>query len=337
MANHFHCSTQQITVKQVSNHGIQIKNLTKEFRSLFGKKRRLAVDNISLDVRKGEILGLLGPNGAGKTTLLKMICGLLKPTRGEIFINGKPLKKNLPESLSRLGAVLEGSRNSVWSMTVMQNLRYFGYLKNVHGQDLKNRSDMLLRFFDFEQKKNELVKNLSSGMRQKLAIILALINDPDLVLLDEPTIGLDVQSARQVKQRIVELAKNDNKTILLTTHQVNIVQEISDRVAIMNNGKLIAFEKTESILHRLGQECYAIKLSGRPAESVLNELPAAKDIELIQNKNINGEFTLQLALGQERSIFEVIKTLINARNIEILSINKSEPNLEDILVEMVKN
>ena len=321
----------------MSIYGVQIKNLTKEFRSLFGRKRMIAVDDISLDVRKGEILGLLGPNGAGKTTLLKMICGLLKPTRGEIFINGKPLEKNLSESLSRLGAVLEGSRNSVWSMTVMQNLRYFGYLKNVHGKDLKSRSDMLLRFFDFEQKKNELVKNLSSGMRQKLAIILALINDPDLVLLDEPTIGLDVQSARQVKQRIVELAQNDNKTILLTTHQVNIVQEISDRVAIIDKGKLIAFEKTKSILNQRGKEYYVIRLSGRPDQSVLDSLSTAKDLELIQKKNMNDECVLHLALGQNNSFFEILKSLIREKNITILSINKSEPNLEDILVDMVKN
>ena len=321
----------------MSIYGVQIKNLTKEFRSLFGRKRMIAVDDISLDVRKGEILGLLGPNGAGKTTLLKMICGLLKPTRGEIFINGKPLEKNLSESLSRLGAVLEGSRNSVWSMTVMQNLRYFGYLKNVHGKDLKSRSDMLLRFFDFEQKKNELVKNLSSGMRQKLAIILALINDPDLVLLDEPTIGLDVQSARQVKQRIVELAQNDNKTIILTTHQVNIVQEISDRVAIIDKGKLIAFEKTKSILNQRGKEYYVIRLSGRPDQSVLDSLSTAKDLELIQKKNMNDECVLHLALGQNNSFFEILKSLIREKNVTILSINKSEPNLEDILVDMVKN
>ena len=316
-------------------YGVQIKNLTKEFRSLLGKKRVIAVDDISLDIRKGEVIGLLGPNGAGKTTILKMICGLLKPTRGEIFINGKPFEKNRSESLASIGAVLEGSRNSVWSMTVMQNLRYFGYLKNVHGQELKSRSDMLLRFFDFEHKKDDLVKSLSSGMRQKLAIILALINAPDLVLLDEPTIGLDVQSARLVKQRIVELAQNDNKTILLTTHQINIVQEISDRVAIINNGKLIAFEKTESILHQMGKEYYIIKLSRRPDESVLKSLATAKNLELLQNKNINGEFVLHLASDHNNSIFEILQSLIDKKKITILSINKSEPNLEDILVDMV--
>lgn len=321
----------------MSIYGVQIKNLTKEFRSLFGRKRLLAVDNISLDIRKGEILGLLGPNGAGKTTILKMICGLLKPSRGEIIINGKPLEKNRSESLAQIGAVLEGSRNSVWSMTVTQNLRYFGYLKNVHGQELKRRNDTLLRFFDFEHKKNELVKNLSSGMRQKLAVILALINDPDLVLLDEPTIGLDVQSARLVKKRIVELAQNDNKTILLTTHQINIVQEISDRVAVINKGKLIAYEKVESILHRMGREYYIIRLSGRPDESVLKSLSAAEGLDLIQNKNINGEFVLHLAVGGNNSIFEILKSLIGERRIKILSINKSEPNLEDILVDLVTN
>jgi ABC-2 type transport system ATP-binding protein len=112
---------------------VEINNLTKEFNGRFSKKRLLAVDNVTLNIKRGEILGLLGINGAGKTTLLKMICGLLKPTSGEVLILGKSLEKNRSHLLNHIGAVLEGSRNSLWSMTVKQNLTYFGHLNNTHG------------------------------------------------------------------------------------------------------------------------------------------------------------------------------------------------------------
>lgn len=314
-------------------YAIQLKNLTKEFGTLFRKERVLAVEGINIEIKKGEVIGLLGPNGAGKSTILKMICGLLKPTRGEIFINGRRLDNDRSQTLTLIGAVLEGSRNSIWSMTVKQNLTYFAYLKHVHGRALKERGEELLNSFELENKKNEMVKNLSKGMKQKLAIVLAFISDPDVILLDEPTLGLDVHTARLVKQRIVQMAEHNNKTVLLTTHRIEIVEEICERVAIVDKGRLIAFEKTERLLSGVGGEYYVIKLGGRPDTTVLEGLSMVRGVELDQSAG--EEFVLRLILDRKDSLFKVLEALGRENRSRILSINKSEPKLEDVFVKMV--
>lgn len=313
---------------------IEARNLTKEFTSILNRQKLVAVDNVSLRVGKGEIVGLLGINGAGKTTLLKMICGLLVPTRGEVFINGRSLQKNRAAVLEQIGAVLEGSRNSLWSLTVKQNLFYFGHLKNTRGKALKERGDELLSFFQLEKKKNEVVKNLSKGMKQKLAIILAFINDPELILLDEPTLGLDIHTAALVKKRIVDLARQQCKTIFLTTHQIEIVEEICDRVAIIHQGRLIAFEKTETLLGNMGREHYIIKFDSPPDISVLQKLPMVRDVQLLPCSTGNPAAAVRLVLDRKNIFFRVVQAL-ESTHARILSIEKSDPKLEDVYVRLI--
>jgi len=319
----------------VQEYTIQLKDLTKKFTRLFKKQALIAVDHINLEVKKGEILGVLGPNGAGKSTLLKMICGLLRPTEGEIIINGRHFEKQRSEILARIGVVLEGSRNSLWSMTVKQNLRYFGYLKNVHGMILKQRCEELLQLFQLENKKNELVKNLSKGMKQKLAIALTFINDPDLIFLDEPTLGLDVQTGRLVKELVVSAAKENNKTVLLSTHHMEIVEEICDRVAIINKGALIALDDTEKLLRSVEREFYMIKLRGRPDIHSIAKIPSVRDVKMVEHSYREEEILIRLAMNREDLLFEVIEAL-QRDGVKILSMAKGEPNLEDIFVKMVE-
>ena len=314
-------------------YSIEAKNLTKEFKGALSRQRLVAVDNVSLRVDKGEIVGLLGINGAGKTTLLKMICGLLTPTRGEVFINGQSLRQNRADFLGRIGAVLEGSRNALWSLTVKQNLTYFGHLKNSHGKPLRDRGEELLLFFELEKKKNEVVKNLSKGMKQKLAIILAFVSDPELILLDEPTLGLDIHTAALLKKRIVDLARKQNKTIFLTTHQIEIVEEICDRVAIIHQGRLIAFEKTERLLGNMGREHYLIRFSSPPDISLLQKHPMVRDIQPLPGDAENPAAAVRLVLDRKNIFFEVMEALLSSKA-RILSIEKSDPKLEDVYVRM---
>jgi len=313
---------------------IEAKNLTKEFKGILNHKPLVAVADVSLGVEKGEIVGLLGVNGAGKTTLLKMICGLLLPTRGEVFVNGLSLRQHRSEVLGRIGAVLEGSRNALWSLTVEQNLTYFGYLKHSHGKPLKDRGSELLNFFQLEGKKNELVKNLSKGMKQKLAIILAFISDPELILLDEPTLGLDIHTASLVKQRIVDLARDRQKTIFLTTHQIEIVEEICDRVAIIHQGRLIAFERTDALLGNMGREHYIITFDAPPDIAPFQDLPAVDDVQLLPRNKANPAAAVRLTLNRKLMFFEVLKELQSA-HAKILSIEKSNPKLEEVYVRMI--
>jgi ABC-2 type transport system ATP-binding protein len=314
---------------------VEIQNLTKIFDGFFAKQGLVAVDNVSLDIQRGEILGLLGVNGAGKTTMLKMICGLLKPTSGEIRINGLELEKNRPTLLNHISAVLEGSRNSLWSMTVRQNLTYFGFLKNTHGQKLKDRGRNLLQFFQLEHKENEVVKNLSKGMKQKLAIVLAFISDPDLILLDEPTLGLDVQTAKLVKQRMVELARQKNKTILLTSHQIEMVEEICDRVAIINQGRIIALDRTDKLLGQMGREQYIFEFEEPPDLAALEKLPELNGFEFSPTQADGNHFCLRLVLGHCGNLTRALGAF-EQHNLKILSISRSKPSLEDIFLKMIE-
>jgi len=320
----------------ISRFYVEIINLTKAFDGFFSKQPLVAVDDVSLTVRKGEILGLLGVNGAGKTTMLKMICGLLKPTSGEIRINGLELEKHRAALLNQISAVLEGSRNSLWSMTVRQNLTYFGFLKNTHGRILRDRGSELLHFFQLDHKENEVVKNLSKGMKQKLAIVLAFISDPDLILLDEPTLGLDVRTAKLVKQRIVQLARQKHKTVLLTSHQIEMVEEICDRVAIINQGKIIAIDRTDKLLKQMGREQYIFEFEKPPNPPAWEDIPGIDGCELIPAPEDGDHLFLRMVVDHRTDLPRALGAF-KEQNLNILSISRSKPSLEDIFVKMIES
>jgi len=310
---------------------IETKDLTKIFRKRFGMDRITAVDHVNMRVRKGEIIGILGPNGAGKTTLIKMMCGLLRPT----IINGRELERCRREILAEIGAVLEGSRNSIWSMTVEQNLRYFGSLKNVYGKALKERGDELLNLFQLANKKKVLVKNLSKGMKQRLAIALAFVNDPELVFMDEPTLGLDVQTARTVKTLVTKLTKKSDKTIIISTHDMRLVEQICDRVALINRGRLIALDKPSSLLKTGEQETYLVRLKGVPNLGCLKAISDVSCVELV-GCDPEGESVIRIRIRGGDALFEVIQS-IKKNQCHLLSISKDENRLEDIFVKMVED
>jgi len=220
---------------------LRVASLKKTFTSGFfhRKKSVEAVKDISFEIRPGEIYALLGPNGAGKSTTIKMIAGLILPTSGEIYYqnqNIKDLNYNLHKKLS---AVLEGTRNVYWRLNPEENLHYFANLRGIKSRDIKDRVNELLGLMDIEAKKKNQSQHLSRGMLQKLALSMALVTDPEIILLDEPTLGLDVASSRKIKDVILLLAKKHNKTILLTTHQMSLVEQIADRVGIINHGKIM--------------------------------------------------------------------------------------------------
>ena len=218
---------------------IEIDSLSKTYNK--GKRAQVrAVQDLSFAVPAGQVFGFLGPNGAGKTTTIKMLCGLVTPTSGTARLNGYDVARRRGEAMRQFGVVLEGTRSVYWRLSAWENLQYFGRLKGRRGRDLKSRAEWLLGELDLWERRKEQVRELSRGMQQKVAIACALIADPPIVLLDEPTLGLDVQSARTVKTRIRRLASEQGKTVLLTTHQLDMAQELCNRVAIINEGRLVA-------------------------------------------------------------------------------------------------
>ena len=189
-----------------------------------------AVAGISFEILRGEILALLGPNGSGKTTTVKMIAGLVLPSSGSAEIMGLNVLKHRTDAMRHLGAVLEGARNVYWQLSARENLRYFGGLRGVPKRQLEKRIDELLLDVGLLADQHRPVGQFSRGMQQKLAIAAALLHDPEVLLLDEPTLGLDVSAARALEDNIARLASERGKSVLLTTHTMPLAEKLAHRV-----------------------------------------------------------------------------------------------------------
>ncbi len=282
----------------------------------------VAVDGVNLAVAAGEVLAFLGPNGAGKTTTIKMVAGLVRPDAGEVQIAGRDPHKD-PGALAALGAVLEGNRNVYWRFTPLENLEYFGVLKGLSPFEARRRGLSLLKRFGLVEKKNALTQQLSRGMQQKLAIAVALVHRPRLLLLDEPTLGLDVEAAEQVKALVRELAA-DGQAILLTTHQLGVAQALADRVAIIRKGKIVAEDRTEALLQRFSGEHYVIELEG-----VLDE--ARKETLLSLGARV--EDGRVLYWGDSEGLWRVLEAL---RPLPLRRLEKDRADLTEVFLRLVK-
>ncbi|MBW4572069.1 MAG: ABC transporter ATP-binding protein [Tolypothrix carrinoi HA7290-LM1] len=235
---------------------LEARGLSKSFKHR-GKILR-AVNDVYLNIAPGEVVAFLGSNGAGKTTTIKMIAGLIKPDEGCVQIDGlNPHNNSL--AFRKLSVVLEGNRNLYWSFTPIENLEYFAVLKGLSPRTARNNAIELLEKFDLLAKAKTRIQFLSRGMQQKVAIAVALIHRPKLLLLDEPTLGLDVEASENMKTLVREVAQ-EGYAILLTTHQLDVAEELSDRVVIIHQGKIITEQPTYEIIKQFSGSGYTIKI-----------------------------------------------------------------------------
>ncbi len=306
---------------------IRIEGLTKVYRNRGGRVTK-AVDNLNLEVPRGQIFGFLGANGAGKTTTIKTLCGLIIPESGQIYVNGYHVARERSSAMRQIGAVLEGTRNVYWRLSAWQNLLYFGRLKGCSGRSLKERAERLLQELDLWERRNDPVRSFSRGMQQKVAIACALIADPPIVLLDEPTLGLDLQAALTVKAWVAQLAREQGKTVVLTTHQLDIAQELCDRVAIMRRGKLLADQALGDLLHLFKQDLYQIRLQGElVSEQAARFQPLTLTLE-------NGESLLSGEIRDQQMLHEYLES-IRALQLPLISVARVEPDLEDVFLRLM--
>lgn len=223
---------------------IEIENLTKKF------KNNVALDNVSLRIKKGEVFGLLGPNGAGKTTLIRLLIGLIKPTSGtaRVNYNGEifDIKKDIME-IRKHASLLPQEAEVYENLTAKENILYYGQIFGTPNGVVKRRTEELIDMIGLRGRENDLTKDFSGGMKRKVLVARALVMDPDLIFLDEPTTGIDILGARTVRTLIKKLAKEMHKTVILTTHDLSEVGELCDRVGIMVKGKLRALGTTEEL------------------------------------------------------------------------------------------
>ena len=301
---------------------ISVNNLTKYYNDL------LAVDHISFEVKQGEFFGLLGPNGAGKTTTIRILTGLLKPTSGTVQIMGVNVTKNPVSAKAQVGVISE-TTNPYSEMSVWDNLMFAGSMHDMSKYEREEQAENLLKLLGIYHRRNDKVENLSKGLRKRVTIAMALIHDPPLLVLDEPTAGLDVQSARMIREFLRKLNEHGT-TIFLTTHYIEEADLLCDRVGIIKSGKLIALDSPENLKAASSGEKIVEISFGRYAtdiESELVKLPTVNKIKKVGDK-------LQLYTNDLSKVIHEISKFIERKNLQIVSINTLTPTLEDVLVKL---
>lgn len=312
---------------------VEVKNLMKKYRKRRSKELITAVSDVSFTVNRGEILGLLGPNGAGKTSTIKMICGLLTPDSGTITINGINNQEKRLETLRNISAVLEGNRNIYWRLTVRENLEYFAGNRGLSRKEVAPRIEELLQQFRLKAKENELVNRLSRGMQQKLAIAVAMLADSEVILLDEPTLGLDVETGYEVRELLRDIVKNEQRTIIISSHDMAVVQDLCERTVIINNGKIITDDKIENLLRLFEVRSYTI---------TCGDLLSEGQLKLMQQKFQHHQYipdthqsVLEIDLAKSEEIYDLFD-ILKMEHTPVESIDKGTINFEQIFMEIVK-
>ncbi|MGH9117663.1 MAG: ABC transporter ATP-binding protein [Acidimicrobiales bacterium] len=306
---------------------LDARALTKVFGS--GETVLRAVDEVDVVVRAGEVVGLLGPNGAGKTTTIKMICGLVTPTSGSVAIGGVDLGRRRGAAVRQLGAVLEGGRNVYWALSAWQNLVYFGRLRGLRTREFAPRAEWLLRELGLWERRHQAVGGFSRGMQQKVAIAAALVSDPALLLLDEPTIGLDVAASRTVKDWVRRLAAEEHKAVVLTTHQLAVAQELSHRVAVINQGRIVADRPVGELLEQFREDRYQVEVGVPP-----DRVPPAIVHDIVATDagdDHRGQTTLGVASDQLQDVLDVLVR----RRVPVVGVAPVQHDLEEVFVRLV--
>ncbi len=315
---------------------IRLEHVTKRYGKRKSKEVVTAAEDVSFEVARGEILGLLGPNGAGKTTTIKTICGLLKPDEGRVTVNGVDNQRKRLEALRHISAVLEGNRNLYWRLSVRENLEYFAGNRGVSRRSVRGKIDDLLARFRLEDKAGELVNNLSRGMQQKLAIAVAMLAETEVILLDEPTLGLDVATGYEVRRLLRQVA-SQGRTIIVSTHDMPVVQDLCERTVIINAGRVVVDDKVENLMRLFETRAYVVTLGAPLSSEQQRRLERAFPVLSYDNgENSGGEKgTLKVSLEHSDAIYDLMEILRLERT-PVEAIDRTAVNFERVFMELVK-
>jgi ABC-2 type transport system ATP-binding protein len=294
-----------------------------------------AVNGVDLQIQRGEIFGLLGPNGAGKSTTIRMLCTLLEPTSGTATVNGFDVVKQANEVRRSLGTVLAGERSIYWKLSGRENLEYFAALYHIPTAIAKQRVEELIERMEIKDRANELVEKYSTGMRQRIAIAKALLARPPILLLDEPTLGLDPQAARNLRELIAQL-KEEGHTILLTTHYMEEADLLSDRIGIIDAGKVIALDTPANLKARIDQqEIIKLEVTGWQ-EYVGDKLRSIDEVSNLVARQ-QGEADLwevNMQSSNSRMVLPKIVESISHNGTRLVNMNVLKPSLEDVFIHL---
>jgi len=318
-------------------NAIEIRNLRRVFKTTIGIIRRktkevIAVDDISFSVPQGSLFGLLGPNGAGKTTTVKMLTTLLIPTAGSARVLGYDVVRRADAIRGRIGFIFGGERGLYWRLSGINNLRYFASLYHVDPEVSDKRIPYLLDLVGLEDRGQERVEGYSRGMKQRLHIARTLLHDPEVLFLDEPTMGLDPVGARELRQVIRNL-QAEKKTILLTTHYMFEADALCERIAVIDRGRIVAMDTPEGLKHLVSDlSVIEIEVFGLPEDT----LAKLRQLPFIDTINVEDHDQRQLLLAHSPSGSEAVPELLAAMDgVRVGKVVVREPTLEDAYVRLV--
>jgi ABC-2 type transport system ATP-binding protein len=314
--------------KENADSILRVRNLRKRYG---GESDGVtAVDDVSFDVDRGSVVGLLGPNGAGKTTIIKSILGLILPTDGRVVIDGVDVHADTKRAYRHVGAMLEGARNVYWRLTVRENLQFFAALAGQRPAATRDRHDELLERFGLADKADTPVRELSRGMKGKVSLACTLARDVDVVFLDEPTLGLDVESSLELRAELRTLADETGTTVLLSSHDMDVIEDVCDRVIIMSDGHVVADDTLDNLLDLFRTQSYSVQVAGEIPPEPRQDLERRFDAADFERRGDRERFVVSVT-GDE---FYELTDFLRANDHHLVSITSIEPDLEEVFLSI---
>ncbi len=318
-------------------NAIEVQDLRRVYKTTIGVIRRkikevVAVDGISFSVRRGELFGVLGPNGAGKTTTVKMLTTLLIPTAGSAHVLGADVVSEADLIRARIGFIFGGERGLYWRLSGQDNLRYFASLYHVNPDDSRKRIPYLLDLVGLTDRGQEKVEGYSRGMKQRLHIARTLLHNPEVLFLDEPTMGLDPVGARELREVIRNL-QAEEKTILLTTHYMFEADALCERIAVINHGKVVALDTPKALKNLVSDlSVVEVEVFG-VSEEILDQLRQLPGVDTVSVEDQGQKQSLHIHTAHGS---EAVPTLMNTlQAVRVGGVSIREPTLEDAYVRLV--
>ena len=307
---------------------IEVKNITKKYGN------NLALDNISFKIEEGEIIGLLGPNGAGKSTTMNIITGFIEPTDGEVFVDGVNMLKKPKKAKREIGYMPEGV--PLYSdLTVKEFVTYMAEIKKVNRKILKEKVKNIIEQTGLKDVQNKLTRNLSRGYKQRVSMAGALVGEPKVLILDEPTVGLDPKQITEIRSLIKKLGKEH--TVILSSHILSEVSQICDKVIIINMGKLIAIDTPSNLEDKVANDnsiYVTVEDTENKVEKIKDSIDVIKDIKIV-NENEDGTKQYLITGSGEEDLRKIVFGVFAKENITIFEMKKSDVTLEDAFMKLI--
>ena len=329
-------------------YAIETLNITKRFIQTksfgdlllhpFRKKELIALEKVSIKVKKGELFGILGPNGAGKTTLIKVLCTLILPNEGTAYVNGYDVVEEDEKVKASIGLVTSEERSFYWRLTGRKNLRFFASLHNFSNSEMKSRIDEVLRIVGLEDRADDRFDNYSSGMKHRMAIARGLLNDPAILFMDEPTSSLDPYAAQKLRAFIKEdLVRDKGKTVFLSTHNLQEAEQLCDRIAIIDKAKIKVCGALRELTKMVGeQEKYVIEVKNF-SDGLLGKLSCLEGVIDFSNAPIeSNSVSLEILISNTETVLPQIIEMIVSTGGKLMACNRKETALDEIFVQLAE-